>query len=43
MVAPEKETVIIVDDGGCTWTAPIVPLVAPSVVVADGFVAVGGF
>nr|XP_029119604.1 uncharacterized protein LOC105042072 [Elaeis guineensis] len=41
MVIPEKETVIAVDDGGCAWTAPIVPSVAPSVAVAAGFVAVG--
>ena len=43
MVASEKEMVIAVDDGGCAWTAPIVPPVAPPMAVATGFVAVGGF
>ena len=43
MVAPDKETMIVVDDGSCAYTAPIVPSVAPSVAVAPEFVAVGGF
>ena len=43
MVALEKEMMIAVDDDGCTWMAPIMPLVALPVAVAAGFVAVGGF
>ena len=41
-VALEKEKVIVADDGGCAWTAPTVPPVAPPV-AAIGFIIVGGF
>ena len=43
MVALVKEIVIVVDDGGCAWMAPIAPSVAsPVAVVAESIVA-GGF
>ena len=43
MVALVKEIVIVVDDSGCAWMAPIVLSVAPLVAVVAEFVAVRGF